>query len=382
MDSLAGKSSHYLHNINSSSSGVGSTASKVTLIDSLASSDDTQKSDFKSQKNLIPPQHCNQIAASPPRETEPCIVYLRLCNSILEKETSGISTDSQFIHKMFDSALRVFNNDGSGSGDGSGELAPPYKYLLHDSIEEVSSLVSVEEKGPLNVNMAKARALTLYRSSGALLDAYWHLKRTVQQRIYRCYYVKWTRFLMRRYLLSASTQTLTEETPDNFGLVEPSFKGDVPTTQRGDLFPPPHLGTSPTRNSIDSSQYLTRSNSLYYQEGKYDPPQPLSPSATESTFVGINNNNNNNNNNNSNDTDENDIIKRTTPLLHPRIRSGSKPCILFDYGKQSLPPNHGVAQIHDLPSTKLPKLITFAEYITVLSSTSVYLNPSLLLDRK
>ncbi|ORC84471.1 uncharacterized protein TM35_000441270 [Trypanosoma theileri] len=382
MDGLAVTSSHHLYDSNSSSSDMESTASEMTPIDSLASSDDIQEIDFELQETLILPQQHNKVAVSPTRETEPCIVYLRLDDNMVQKDTSGICTDTPLIHEIFSSTLPALNHDGrSSSADGTDHFD---KHFLHDSVEEISSIVSVEEKEPLNETAATARALTIRHSSAALLNAYFHLKRTVKQRTYRLYYVKWIQFLMRRCFLSASTQTATEDAPHNLGLVESSLKSDVSTKHGNDLFtPPPCLRKSPFRDNFESNKNPTEGNSLYYQNRKYKPQKPLSSSTTGSTFMSMNNKNKSNNNNNNNTTPDNSIIiKSPNSLLYSRLRSRSKPCILLDYGELSLPPNRGVAQSDYVPSTKLPKLITFPENVTVLSSSTVYINRSPFLNRK
>nr|CCC92485.1 unnamed protein product [Trypanosoma congolense IL3000] len=76
--------------------------------------------------------------------------------------------------------------------------------LFAPNVEE-SSLCSVEEKTPVNSEVAVKQALTIHRGARSLLQSYRSLKFSAEQRMYRRYFAKWMHFKREGTTLNTSS---------------------------------------------------------------------------------------------------------------------------------------------------------------------------------
>nr|CCC50050.1 conserved hypothetical protein [Trypanosoma vivax Y486] len=79
--------------------------------------------------------------------------------------------------------------------------------VLFTSLSDMDTTLSIEEKKPVNAEVAKALAMNLYHNSAEFLQAYRTLKFGTVQRIYRRYFLKWLQMHEQGGTRNAFTQT-------------------------------------------------------------------------------------------------------------------------------------------------------------------------------
>ncbi|RNF27348.1 uncharacterized protein Tco025E_00418 [Trypanosoma conorhini] len=214
-----------------------------------------------------------------------------------------------------------------------------------DSLEEIASGLSVEEKQPLNARAAQTRSRTLHHTSEEVLHTYQCLKRAVQQRIYRRYYVKWVQLLTQRPSRAMATQT-----PGNDSLCAPVVEG----AQLLGEVEVAAADFAATSLLYSAAQYGSQCNaaedagSEFTHGGLREGQQGLSASSSASVVCLCD-----------------PAVLPTKPSAPLMLRSRSTPSLLRDYGRHSSPPRRVLPQLYSLPSAKPPSLVNLGCPITV-----------------
>ncbi|CBH13786.1 hypothetical protein, conserved [Trypanosoma brucei gambiense DAL972] len=79
--------------------------------------------------------------------------------------------------------------------------------VLFTSRADFTSFCSVEEKNPENAEVATRRALTIHNNARQILQAYRALKFTIEQQVYRRYFLKWLQIHWSRGPVGGPIQT-------------------------------------------------------------------------------------------------------------------------------------------------------------------------------
>ncbi|RNF18842.1 hypothetical protein TcG_04456 [Trypanosoma cruzi] len=221
-----------------------------------------------------------------------------------------------------------------------------------ESVEELSSDLSVEEKLPLNASVAKANSLSLHHLTAEVLRAYKQMKLVVQQRIYRQYYINWMRFLTQRPSRAVETQTRENDVlcaANQAGALTHSVVQvsaiDVLSLSLPSL-------TSACRSEVGARDDANGNRTQCNLREVY---QPILFSS-RNVFV--------------------------TPLCDPAnwprkspssqsIRSRSAPFPLQDYGRRSSPPKRAVTQLPMFPNVTLPLLLDTGCHVTVYQPSTL-----------
>ncbi|RNF04014.1 hypothetical protein TraAM80_05464 [Trypanosoma rangeli] len=312
------------------------------------------------EKRMVPPDDVRDVLRNPYNEApskqqSPS----QAAYSTHSEEASGIDEVPAADEMSAGSFVASVNSNGPDSNLSGGSFVPPHAAdsqcslacLSLDSIEEIASNLSVEEKQPLNTAVAQARSRTLHLTSEEMLRAYQYLKRIVQQRIYRQYYVKWVHLLTQRPPRAVATQTAK-----NDYFCAPVVGGAVYHSEAEGAAADVALPSLPHSASECGSKHTARDDarSECTQGGLREGQQGLSASTPSASVTCL--------------FDPVPLpIKPPSPLL---LRSRGAPTLLHDYGRQSSTPRRISPRFSSLPSVTLPSLTSPSRQFTVCQTTT------------
>ncbi|KEG14044.1 hypothetical protein DQ04_00661220 [Trypanosoma grayi] len=316
----------------------------VTIMGSVASSDDIQEIAWDTHEACAVPRYPNRDDFTDEMGEAPRVAHLHVGDAAAWDRPGDAYTDWSPDSGMINvSPLRLQMNDTHAF----------HERISCHTIEEVSSVLSVEEKVPLNAEVAAARAMKLFLSSAQFLRAYQHLKSIVQQRTYRCYYIKWLESRMRQPKRSASTQTTLREKRCSPSMTSSLTEWEVPTAERDAPSTRPPSSSSEFPNEYYSGRDGFGGPTPHNQRDQPSAPTPTHP------FMLVNGTH----------------TSTSEPPSPSTLRSRSRPHLLQDYGQQSPSPQRGAAQDDDLPCTQLPHLTHFGRNVTVLDPQNNNVRP-------
>ncbi|EKF38263.1 hypothetical protein MOQ_001528 [Trypanosoma cruzi marinkellei] len=323
---------------NESSSVGKNMGHKLTLVESMAHHDDGPETVFDPYDNVTFTQ-CQLHQAIDPDYLGRASDAVDLC--LADERSNGV----------FSGSLERDITDGKIPGQiftvpHATDSRCSSAWVSFDSVEELSSDFSVEEKFPLNASVAQATSLSLHRLTAEVLRAYKQMKHVVQQRIYRRYYINWIRFLTQKPSRTAETQTRENDVLCAANPRVALAHSDVRVSAIDVLLMP-----LPSLTSACGSEHGARddASSKRTQDELREGYQPILFSSRHVSVTPL-------------------CDPATWPTKQPSpmiLRSRNTPFLLQDYGRRSSPPKRAVMLLPIFPNITLPLLMDPGCHVTI-----------------
>ncbi|ESL10439.1 hypothetical protein TRSC58_01828 [Trypanosoma rangeli SC58] len=308
---------------------------------------------------MVPPDDVQDVLRTPHNEAPS--KQQSPCQAAYSTHSEGVSGVDEILaadEMSAGSFVASVNSNGPGGGLSGDSFLPPHAAdgqcslacLSFDSIEEIASDQSVEEKQPLNAAVAQARSRTLHLTSEEMLRTYQYLKRIAHQRIYRRYYTKWVHLLTKRPPRTMATHT--PKTDFCASVVEGAVSHGEAQGTAADVALPSLSHCASECGSKQAARDDARSECT--QGGLREGQQGLSASTPSASVTCL--------------FDPAPLpTKLPSPLL---LWSRGTPALLHDYGRQSSTPRRIAPRFSSPPSVTLPSLTNPGRQFTVRQTTA------------